>query len=337
MAVTRALVVEDSPTQAAAVRAELEAAQFSVVSAEGGLEALRLLETEEFDVVLSDVVMPDLDGYELCRRVKADPRYQDLPVVLLTSLTGPLDVVAALEASADNFIRKPPAPGQLVARLSAAVRNRRQRETGRARMAVQINFLGQLIDITADREQILDLLISTFEELVETSRELRDRETLLAATQDSLEEQVHGLGLENDRLTAVLGSVPVPLFVLSSQGVVTRACQAAAAVFGAATTELVGHRFDDVVGFIDRDGLAIPPEELPHYRAVSQGRACSAGEDMSMFLGTGDGLPVPVQMQARPVWDSRGRPAGCVATVTVWESRAPYNAVTSLPHGPGAH
>lgn len=331
--VTGVLLVEDSPTQAAALTAELEAADFRVTRVAGGLEALARLEDQEFDVVLSDVVMPGMDGYELCRRVKADPRYGQLPVILLTSLTGPLDVVAALESGADNFIRKPPPPGQVVSRLRSAVFNRRERDTGRARMGVQIMFMDRLIDVTADRQQILDLLISTFEDLVETSREMRDRDDQLEAAHAALEQQLHQVDAAYARLQAVVDAVPVPLFVLSPDGHVSHVSDATVTALGVAADELCARGLDEAVEFLDREGRRIAPAALPHNRAVAEGRPASAGAGFDVFVASGGAGPVPVALHASPILDARGRPAGCVGTAQVLGSLSEHDPLTGLPNG----
>lgn len=117
----RVLAAEDSPTQAAFLRRSLEQAGFEVSLAANGAEALALAGRESFDVVVSDVVMPELGGYDLCRGLKATR--PELPVILLTGLDDPLDAVHAREAGADNFVRKPYEPAEIVDRVWAAVRH----------------------------------------------------------------------------------------------------------------------------------------------------------------------------------------------------------------------
>lgn len=204
---THVLLVEDSQVQADALRGELETAGFVVSTATNGVQALAKLDAQDVDVVLSDVVMPEMGGYELCRHLSQSSRHRGVPVVLLATSVRPLDVVAALEAGADNFIRKPPDRGQLVDRLRAAVENRKRRETSRARIGVQIGFLGRSIDVAADRHGILDLLFSTFEELIEDARAMQAREGQLEEARSDLQRRVEELEATNRRLTAVAGGV----------------------------------------------------------------------------------------------------------------------------------
>src|SRR5690606_14810029 len=124
----RLLAVEDSATQAEALRVLLEEQGYDVTLATSAEAALDLLGTSEFDLVLSDVMMPGITGYELCSRIKQDPRLRRLPVVLLTSLADPMAVVRGLECGADNYITKPYDPEHLFARLRHVLDNRRFRQ-----------------------------------------------------------------------------------------------------------------------------------------------------------------------------------------------------------------
>ncbi len=170
------LVVEDSRTQAEMVRADLESAGFTVTLARTGEEALALLRgPQRVNLVLSDVVMPGISGYEVCRRIKQELGKPDLPVVLLTSLSDPLDIIRGLECGADNYITKPYEPHHLFERVQHVLANREIRRTARPGDAVDIVFLGEKFTITAGKEQILDLLVSSYEELVRTNRALAVR------------------------------------------------------------------------------------------------------------------------------------------------------------------
>jgi PAS domain S-box-containing protein len=179
-------VVEDSPTQAQALGAALEAAAYGVTLAASGDEALRYIKADGFDIIVSDVVMPgEVDGYELCRRIKAGP-LKDTPVVLFTSLDDPLDIVQGLECGADNFFTKSHGTEQLLRRIKMLLETREARSQVRARLGVRVFFLGREFTITSDREQIIDLLMSTFEDAVYQNRELVVREAELARSHQSL-------------------------------------------------------------------------------------------------------------------------------------------------------
>src|ERR1051325_5715625 len=93
---TRILIAEDSPTQAQRLVHILEQHGFSVTSAPNGRLALEAARRSKPMLVISDVIMPEMDGYELCRQVKADPSLSDVPVILVTTLSDPADVIRGL-------------------------------------------------------------------------------------------------------------------------------------------------------------------------------------------------------------------------------------------------
>ena len=118
----RVLVVDDVPSNLRLLEARLTAEYFDVVTATSGQEALDLCVRAQCDIVLLDVVMPGMDGFETCRRLKADPRSHHIPVVMVTALDQPADRVRGLEAGADDFLVKPVADVALFARLRSLTR-----------------------------------------------------------------------------------------------------------------------------------------------------------------------------------------------------------------------
>jgi len=116
------LVADDSPTVRAVARVSLEQAGHRVLEAGNGIEALGVLADEAVDVVLLDVEMPLMDGYQTVAALKADPHTADVPVVFLTARTGSDDVVRGLRLGGHDYLRKPPDPAELLARVGAAAR-----------------------------------------------------------------------------------------------------------------------------------------------------------------------------------------------------------------------
>ncbi|MGE0231720.1 MAG: PleD family two-component system response regulator [Flavobacteriaceae bacterium] len=118
----RILVVDDIPANVKVLEARLTAEYFEVDVARNGLEALEIAQQGACDLILLDVMMPGMDGFEVCRRLKADPRTYHVPVVMVTALDQPADRVAGLEAGADDFLTKPVSDTQLMARVRSLVR-----------------------------------------------------------------------------------------------------------------------------------------------------------------------------------------------------------------------
>src|SRR5687768_15912293 len=101
------LVAEDSPTQAAQLQNLLEECGYTVEIASNGVLALQAVRQHKPDLIISDIVMPQMDGYQLCKEIKTDETLRDTPVMLVTSLSSPQDVIKGLGCGADSFIRKP--------------------------------------------------------------------------------------------------------------------------------------------------------------------------------------------------------------------------------------
>ena len=118
----RVLVVDDIIANVRLLGARLTAEYFEVLSASSGQQAIDICNTERVDVVLLDVMMPGMDGYEACRRIKKNPKTHHLPVIMVTALDQPSDRVQGLEAGADDFLTKPVDDIALVTRVKNLAR-----------------------------------------------------------------------------------------------------------------------------------------------------------------------------------------------------------------------
>src|SRR6516164_7463387 len=129
----RVLVVDDIPTNVKLLEAKLSAEYFDVRTATDGPTGLALVQNGDCDIVLLDVMMPHMDGLEVCRRIKGDPLTAHIPVIMVTALDQPADRVAGLEAGADDFLTKPIDEVALIARVRSLMRLKSVRDELRAR------------------------------------------------------------------------------------------------------------------------------------------------------------------------------------------------------------
>ncbi len=180
------LIAEDSPTQAEMLRHLLETRGYSVRAATNGRQALALAQQQKPTMVIRDVVMPEMDGYTLCREIKAHEGLKSVPVILVTELSAVEDVIRGLECGADSFVRKPYESRYLLGRIDYALANRRTNDRTKMQLGVEISFGGRRHFITSERQQILDLLISTYEEAVHMNEELRAKQDELLRSYQSL-------------------------------------------------------------------------------------------------------------------------------------------------------
>ena len=174
------LIAEDSPTQAEKLRYLLEGQGYTVMAEPNGKQALAAARRRKPTLIVSDVMMPEMDGFTLCREVKRDEKLKDIPVVLLTSLSDIRDIMKGLECGADNFIRKPYDNQYLLSRIGYLLMNLALRKNQKMQMGMEIYLGGKKHFITAERQQILDLLISIYEDAVRLNNELHARQLELA-------------------------------------------------------------------------------------------------------------------------------------------------------------
>ncbi|WP_258239790.1 EAL domain-containing protein [Pseudidiomarina homiensis] len=180
------LVVEDSPTQAAELCYLLESNGCDVSMARNGMEALSFLENNRPTLIISDIVMPEMDGYQLCRQIKHNEALNDIPIILVTALADPGDVIRGLTCGADNFIVKPYSEKYLLSRIQYFLINSELRSHERMQLGFEVLLNGERHFITSSRQQILDLLISTYEQGVRLNSELREKHDELARSNNLL-------------------------------------------------------------------------------------------------------------------------------------------------------
>jgi two-component system cell cycle response regulator len=129
----RILIVDDVPANTRLLEAKLSAEYYQVASAKDGFEALRMALDWQPDLILLDVMMPGMDGFECCRRLKEDPTTLHIPVVIVTALGEPAERLRGLESGADDFLTKPVEYETLMARVRSLVRLKRLLDEWRAR------------------------------------------------------------------------------------------------------------------------------------------------------------------------------------------------------------
>ena len=195
---TEILIAEDSRTQAQRLEYILRQQGYQVTVAANGRVALEAARRRKPALIISDVVMPEMDGYELCRNIKSDPMLAEIPVILVTTMSDPQDVIRGLECRADNFILKPYDERYLLGRLQYVLVNREMRQTEQPGMGLEIFFEGQRHFITADRLQILNLLLSTYDAAIQRNKELNSTQTQLREAN----AQLQGLTLDLERRVA---------------------------------------------------------------------------------------------------------------------------------------
>ncbi len=192
------LVVEDSRVQSEALRLSLERRGYSVRVAVDGVEGLAAVRQRAPALIVSDVDMPNMDGYQLCEAIKDDPKLRSIPVILLTSLSEPEDIFRGLEVRADNYLTKPFDEEILESRIEHVLANRQLRSRHRTQRGVEVIYSRRRRRIESDREQILDLLMSSLDNALHRHARLEKRVEELETERRQLLEELERLRASSD-------------------------------------------------------------------------------------------------------------------------------------------
>jgi len=196
------LIAEDSRMQAKMLERRLAAAGHIVRWGENGAEALALARQRRPQIVISDIEMPVMTGYEFCKAVKSDPALRTVPFILLSTLADPIDIIRGLDAGADNYVTKPYEPEYLLGRIDALLATPLEVEADDGSV-LEVTLAGQTFRVRAGRQQALNLLVSTFENAVAKNKELIVANQELSFARDSLEKSNAELRDLNERISRI--------------------------------------------------------------------------------------------------------------------------------------
>ncbi|MCK9220180.1 MAG: response regulator [Bacteroidales bacterium] len=181
------MAVEDSLVQAKKLQHFFDENEINSLFFTNAKDALAAAIDRHPVLIISDIVMPGMDGYEFCTKIKTDPLLKDIPVILLTSLRDPLDIIKGLQAGADNFITKPYEEEYLLSRIHYLLANSDiKRANNVPEIVIEIMFRGNKYTINSEKKQILDLLLSVYEAAIQRNDQLISTQAELQASNENL-------------------------------------------------------------------------------------------------------------------------------------------------------
>ena len=169
---SKILIVEDSAIQAEMLRRILVREGYEAVVAKDGSEGLDMARKHSPALIISDINMPVMDGYEMCAKIKEDAALRDIPLILLTQLYEPDEVLRGLEAGADAYITKPYKEEYLISMIKVTLENPRGFRNNPGLRSVEFDYEGKHYNVHSSRAQTLSYLISSYESSLMQNREL---------------------------------------------------------------------------------------------------------------------------------------------------------------------
>ena len=243
------MVVEDSRVQAELLRRALVAAGYRVIIAVDGAAGLAMARAQHPDAVVSDVTMPVLDGYGLCRAMRADAALRAVPVILLTMLTDAEDVIRGLNSGADAYLTKPCDMPSLLARLALLLAHPSLPPPAVERRKVTLQLAGITHLVDGNGPRMLSLLISTYENAVLQNRKLAATEQTLEDMNLLLEQKVRQkvteLAQHEQRFRALIENGSDLVLVLDRDGLVSYVSPSVLRAGGYQASDLLGKHYTD--------------------------------------------------------------------------------------------
>ncbi|MGD0581695.1 MAG: response regulator [Bacteroidales bacterium] len=188
---TEILVAEDSPTQAAQIKHLLESNHYIVSVAYDGKQAIHWLSKHKPALVISDIMMPEMNGYELCKKIKSNKNTGNIPVILLTALSDTEEIIKGLTCGADSFISKPYNENYLISQIEKNLSEETGTNQAKVPFSTQILFKGKKRYVQAEQQKVIKLLVNIYEGAIQQNEKLiqtRDELRLLNERLESIVE-----------------------------------------------------------------------------------------------------------------------------------------------------
>ncbi|HZY24918.1 MAG TPA: PAS domain S-box protein, partial [Bacteroidales bacterium] len=259
------LIVEDSLTQATQIKHLLESNLYKVTVAQNGKQAWDSLSKHKPSLVITDIIMPEMNGYELCKKIKSNKNTEDIPVILLTRLSDPEEIIEGLSCGADSFITKPYNEKHLLSNIYRILSIENGHDYQKVPFGVQILFNGEKRTIQAEQQNVIRLMLDIYEgavyqneKLIQTREELRLlNEQLESAVEERTSDLREEMNLSNQIAEKLRESeekfrkifedhVAVKLLIDPVSGEIIDANKAASVYYGWSHEEFKGMKMDKI-------------------------------------------------------------------------------------------
>jgi PAS domain S-box-containing protein len=240
------LVVEDSPTQSMYLKFLLEENGYAVHVARDGREGLDAASEKRPRLIISDVMMPKMTGYEMCRAIKDDPELSIIPLILLTTLSDPEDILKGVEAKADYYLTKPFDETALLSRVRDILDHNLELKKDEQWEELEIVVRGKRRKVRSTTTRIMNLLLSTYENAVQRNTELLKAQEELRDLNEELEDRVYELRVSENRFRSLVKTIPDIVYRIDPQGRFTYINEAIERL-GYLPEDLIGQHFSKII------------------------------------------------------------------------------------------
>ena len=294
------LIVEDSPVEAELLHRTLIRAGYRVTLAKDGEEGLRALRAHRYALVMSDIVMPLMNGYQLCHEIKHDDTLWNIPVILLTVLSEPEDIIEALNSGADSYLTKPFAEDVLLTRIRSLLATSFRRKLEEERRTEQVEYNGKHHTVTSSGQQMLNMLLSVYQNTIGLNRELVGIQTQLTLLNESLEDKIQertvALRHSEEKFRKITESAQDAIIMMGADQRISFWNAAAERIFGYTAAEATGQ---------DLHALIVPApahakfiQAFPHFQEAGEGPIVGKVRELTALHKGGGEFPVELSVSA---------------------------------------
>lgn len=212
------LLVEDSAIQLKLLSRFLASEGYQVLPTTCGREALAMIQEQRPDLIISDLLMPQMSGFELCDIIKRDRSLQTIPVILLTSLSEPGDILQGLAVGGDSYVVKPYDKADLLGKVERLLEMSEEAVRAGLEEIASVEYKGEQYDIHADNQRIIHFLLTTYENAIEKNKELVEAQIALQESSLALETQFHQLQDSEQRFSSLVELIPDVIYRIDVEG-----------------------------------------------------------------------------------------------------------------------
>ncbi|MBM4064788.1 MAG: response regulator [Planctomycetes bacterium] len=312
------LVVEDSPTQAEQIKYLLEEKGYAVMVAANGKEGFEVAKKFRPTIIISDIVMPVMDGYELAEKIKKDKDVKNIPIIFVTALTDRKDASRKASVVADGYFTKPYDDKYLISKIESLLTVSRQEEEGDTK-ELEVRFAGERYVITSGRRQILNFLLSTYENAVQQNHDLilmhRELHLLNEQLENRVVERTEQLRASEANFRALADNANDGILITAGSGGDTVYANRRIA-------EMTGWSVEELLKKSMRDYIAPDtfPDEIKLYSQILEVMPCPNHCEVAISQKKGAAIPVEMTI-SRTLWHSQPAVITIVRDITERKKR----------------